>query len=186
MLWRRKENLTVRREYATTVAEFISEPKGWTEEKYIEYMMEKKELGDLAEELVKEWEVKRLEKAGHSVESHCVKRISKLNVSAGFDIKSFNGKSKSMQFDRFIEVKGSKGPGMRFFWSENEMKVAKKLGEKYWIYYQGGVKVETKSALYEPILYQNPLESIESDSRLTILKNGVVVEGKLPTKLKNH
>jgi hypothetical protein len=186
LLWRRKQNLTVRKEYTTAVAEFISEPKGWTEKQHFEYMMEKKELGDLAEDLIRKWEVERLENAGHAVEAHCVKLISKLDVGAGFDIKSFNGKSKGMHFNRFIEVKGSKGPGMRFFWSENEMKVAKDLGDKYWIYYQGGVKVETGTALYEPILYKNPLVSIKADSKLTVRENGVVVEGKVPAKTRNH
>ena len=182
MTWRRSGILYVRKDYASTVAEFISEPKGWTEEKFFQNMKEKKELGDLAEDIVFEWEVERLKKLRHKVEAHCVKKIGKLDVGAGFDIKSFNGKSDGMKFDRFIEVKGSKGPGLRFIWSNNEMKVAEELGEKYWIYYQGGGSVEAKTAIYEPILYQNPLLSLEADSRLTFIKNGEIVEGKVPAK----
>lgn len=185
LVWRRKENLIVKKEYASTVAGFISEPKGWTEEEHFEYMKEKKELGDLAEQLIMQCEVERLKKSGHVVESHCIKHIGKLDVEAGFDIKSFDGKSHGMQFDRFIEVKGSRGPGIRFFWSQNEMKVAEDLGDKYWIYYQGGVRVETGTALYEPIVYQNPLESLKLNGRLTIKENGVIVEGKVNAKKKS-
>lgn len=172
----------VKRKYSEAIAEFIAEPKGLTETKLFEIIEEKKQLGDLAEKLAFEWEVDRLAKAGYIVESHCVKRISKLDVSAGFDIKSFDGKSKGMKFDRFIEVKGSKGPGIRFIWSENEINVAKKLGDKYWIYYIGGVDVHKKEGKFEPILYQNPLKTLHADTRLTMKNNGIVVEGKVHAK----
>ena len=185
LVWRRNENFTVRKEYATTVATFISEPKGWTEEEHFKYMKENKDVGDLAEHLVWEWEIERLKKGGHVVEASCVKKISKLVVGAGYDIKSFDGKSNGIQFDRYIEVKGSRGPGIRFFWSENEMNKAEELGDKYWIYYQGGVQIKTGTALYEPILYQNPRKSLKADSHLTIRENGAVVEGKVPAKMKN-
>lgn len=179
VIYRLQNLLLVKKEYASTISEFIAEPKGWTEDQLFEYLKEKKKLGDLAERLIFKWEVGRLKKAKHEVESHCVKLISKLDVGAGYDIKSFNGKSKGMKFDRFIEVKGSKGKGLRFIWSENEIKTAENLKENYWIYYLGGVDVDKKVAKYEPILYQNPLVSLKKDARLTMKGNGYVVEGKV-------
>ena len=39
-----------------------------------------------------------------------------------------------IEYDKFIEVKTTRSSSPRFFWSSNEIKIAKKEGEKYWIY----------------------------------------------------
>ena len=88
---------------------------------------------------------------GHAVEAHCVRRISNVRVNAGYDIESFDGPSPPVAYDRFIEVKGAKSDKLRFFWSDNEIKVAKKLGKRYWIYFQGSVDVKNGVARDEPI-----------------------------------
>ena len=102
-----------------------------------------------------------------------------MKVNAGYDIESFNGKSKAMKFDRFIEVKGSGESTVRFFWSTNEIEIAGRLGDNYWIYYQGGIDKKTKKAKNKPLMFQNPQESIMKDTNFTKIQNGLVVEAKI-------
>lgn len=181
---RTESGYEVNANYVETIAEFINEPRGWTENQYLEWLKEKKELGDLAEQLVLTFERERLLNKGLLPESKCVRMIAKLRVNAGYDLESFNGKAKNMKFDRFIEVKGSKSQDVRFFWTPNEIAVAKELGEKYWIYYQGGVDVKNQTTKFEPILFQNPAVNLEKDMRLKTSPNGLIVEGKFKGRLK--
>jgi hypothetical protein len=84
-----------------------------------------------------------------------------------------------MNFDRFIEVKGSRSPDLRFIWTENEMRVAKKFKDRYWIYFQGGIDLKNRSAKNEPVLFQNPIDTLHKDARIKMTPYGLVVEGKL-------
>lgn len=139
LLERRDDGWEVRADYTKTVAEFLEEGEGWSEESFREYLKEKEEVGKLGESLVKAYEFRRLLGLGHAVEARCVRSISNMRVNAGYDIESFDSASPAMAYDRFIEVKGARGRQMRFFWSDNEMKVARKLGKRYWIYFQGAI-----------------------------------------------
>jgi len=179
LLQRDEDAIEVKERYVRTVAAFLEEGPGWTEEQAEDYFREKREIGTLAEELIVKHEVERLRGAGHSVEAECVRRISLVRVNAGYDVESFNGGAHDMNFDRFIEVKGSRGTDLRFLWTENEIKVAKKLCGRYWIYFQGGVVLENRSAKNLPLLFQDPIESILKDARLTATPKGVIVEGKI-------
>lgn len=82
--------------------------------------------GLLAEEWVLSKERERLK--GHPLLDQ-VCRISEEDVSAGFDILSFSS-TNALQHDLHIEVKSFVGV-RRFFWSRNEVKIAKELGEQY-------------------------------------------------------
>jgi hypothetical protein len=166
----------VQAEYVTTVGSFLSEGKGWSEEELREYLEQKKEVGDVAEDLILTFEIDRLRKLGCEVECRCVRRISKVRVNAGYDLESFNGKSKDLNFDRVIEVKGSAEKGLRFFWSNNEIEVAKSLGDKYWIYYLGGVNRKAKAATEKPIQIQNPVKAILEKKDFKTTPQGVIVE----------
>jgi hypothetical protein len=174
--------LKINKEYVDTIASFISEGKGWTEESLSEYLKERREIGEFAENLIEIFERKRLKKSNCGVESASVRRISKLKVDAGYDIESFDGKSKNLDYDRFVEVKGAKDSKVRFFWSENEMKVAKKLGKRYWIYFQGGINLKTGLSKNEPLMFRNPIETILKDKRFTISPQGILVEANLTGK----
>lgn len=165
--------------FTDTIADFLAEEKGLSELKFQELMKTKLEIGDLAEELIMRFEAQRLLKGGYALESQCIRRISKLVVNAGYDIESFDGRSPDVRYNRFIEVKGAKGPDVRFFWSDNEMNVAKKLKDKYWIYFQGGIDMQKKTSRNKPLLFRNPLESILRDDRFSKTPQGVIVEGKI-------
>jgi hypothetical protein len=107
------------------------------------------ERGDIAEEFVLRFERRRLSRHPYV---DVVKRISLSNVSAGFDIQSFNTE-KSTNLDRFIEVKSFMGsPG--FYWSLNEINVAKEKGESYSLYIVDSAKMEEDD--YEPSEIRNP------------------------------
>jgi hypothetical protein len=79
----------------------------------------------------------------------------------------------------FIEAKGSRGADLRFFWSENEMKVAEELGPRYWIYFQGGIDKNSGTARNRVLLFQNPLETILRHTAVTTTRHGLLVEGRL-------
>jgi len=171
--------LVVSLEYGRTVAAFLEEGRGWSEEEFQEYLQEKLEVGDIAEDLVVAFEAERLEALGNTVEAKCVRRISRLRVNAGYDVESFDSTSKGLNYDRFIEVKCGKGPNLRFFWSENEMQIAKKRREQYWIYFQGGVDAKTRTAKNKPLVFQNPIENVLGNASLTKIPQGVIVQANL-------
>ena len=118
------------------------------------------ETGDIAENFVLDYEKKRLRSIGCEIEANLVQRVSELDVGAGYDIVSFDNAAEGLVYDRFIEVKGSTTSKLRFYWSRNEIEVAKELGPKYWIYFVGGVNSKDKSAECEPITIQNPYDDI--------------------------
>lgn len=183
LLLRDKTNLYINPKYVDAIASFRSKGKGWSEESWIEYWKERKEIGDIAEGLVLSFEKSRLTKLGCKVEAVSVRNISKLMVDAGYDIESFNRKTSTLDYDRFIEVKGAKDPKVKFFWSDNEIKKAKKMGQKYWIYFQGGIDAKTGITKNEPLLFQNPIKNILKNPNFKKTPQGVIVEGDLKGKL---
>lgn len=182
LLNRIENSLEVSAQYVDTVSSFLSEGKGWTIAAFEKWFEEKKEVGDVAERMVFDYESNRLANLGYEVEAKCVRIISRLRVNAGYDIESFNDASPGMNFDRFIEVKGSKSQFIRFFWTDNEMAVAKELGEKYWIYFQGGIDIKNGIVKNDPLVFQDPLNSILKDSELTKTPQGFIIEGKIHGK----
>lgn len=93
-----------------------------------------REIGSIAEEFVINYEKKRLCNCGRNDLSSSVVRISKVNVSAGYDILSFNCDSLVLNPNRFIEVKGTSANEIGFLISKNELNKAKELQNNYWIY----------------------------------------------------
>lgn len=91
-------------------------------------------IGLTAEKAVIDYEVKRL--TNISLVPSEIAHTSQENVLAGYDIKSFenNLDSNSLRIERFIEVKAVSILDYMFYWSRNEMEIAKVFGEKYFIY----------------------------------------------------
>ena len=121
-----------------------------------------KEVGEKAEQLTLSYEKERL-KDDYPDMAMSVEQISKINVAAGYDIESFNGKGSTLTPDRMIEVNGTSGTAPYFYWSENEIETAKSLKEKYWVYLWIEVKSETEGILYKKI--QNPYEKLFKKSK---------------------
>jgi hypothetical protein len=169
--------LVVNNHHQETISQFLDEGGDYTEEQMEENLREKRLLGDLAESFVVEFEKARLADAGHKLESACVQRISKHRVNAGYDINSFTGACKNLNHDRFIEVKGSGKTTVYFFWSQNEIKKAEKLGDKYWIYFVGGIDRKKRLVTRQPVMIQNPHARLKSDARFQFQPSTMLVEG---------
>lgn len=147
----------INKKYAPTVSNLISDEWILSPEVFADLRQEQKEVGEIAEEKVLEYEKEELLKSNCMEEASLVKRISIWNVAAGFDIKSFSGPSRTKHHDKFIEVKGSKAKELRFYWSINEVEKARKLKDKYWLYFVPNVYDVRK---IEPIKFQNPIKKI--------------------------
>lgn len=108
-------------------------------------------IGEKAELFVLDYEKKRL---GVTLGNR-INRISEIDVTAGYDIVSFNS-PLSKEPDRFIEVKAMSAEG--FYWSVNEYETAKLLGEKYFIYLVSLARINDSA--YWPEIINNPAEVI--------------------------
>ena len=111
-------------------------PKPQSEEELLRILARQRKIGKKAEEETVEYEKERLRSLGVKQDLiDRVKRISKDNTRAGFDIESFNGLDiKAGKHDRFIEVKATTGSTPIFYWSENERSVAQNKGDAYFLY----------------------------------------------------
>lgn len=85
-----------------------------------------------------------------------IKRISDFDVSAGYDIVSYNNE-QSIAYDKLIEVKCYLG-NPHFYWSENEVDVAMRKGDKYYLCLVDYNMIGTDG--YTPFYIRNPYEVI--------------------------
>ncbi len=100
----------------------------------LEYLFNKqKEIGYAAELAILEYEKKRMEDCPKLLAE--IQLISQINVKAGYDIRSCElESSEGDPIIRYIEVKAVSLTDFKFFWSRNEIEIAKKLGERYYLY----------------------------------------------------
>ena len=126
------------------------------------------EIGDIAETIVLKNETDRLRELGCTLEAEFVNRISQIDVAAGYDIASFNGKCPSLLHDRLIEVKGSTGQEIEFYISRNEVERARELGSKYWIYFVSKINLKTGRSDKEIIKINDPITNIMSNSNFIV------------------
>ena len=127
--------------------------KKFTLEQLLKQQEEQSKRGLEAEEFVLNIEKIRLPGKAQSI-----KRISDFDVSAGYDIVSFESES-SQHYDRFIEVKCYIG-SPHFFWSENESDVARIKAESYVLCLVDYARINEPG--YQPEYIQNPYETIFS------------------------
>jgi len=90
----------------------------------------KEELGSATEEAVLVFEKGRV---GPDLADE-VELVSATNVAAGYDIRSVSVCSASLMFPRYIEVKAVPRDSFRFYWTSNEVGLAKALGDWYYLY----------------------------------------------------
>lgn len=127
----------------------------FTLEQLLQKQKEQSQRGLEAEEFIVEYERNRIPGKAYKI-----KRISDFDVSAGYDIVSFDS-NDSIAHDRFVEVKSYIG-NPRFYWSENEVDVARRKGEKYILCLVDYTRL--KEPGYEPEFISNPYEKIFEDS----------------------
>jgi hypothetical protein len=115
----------------------------------------KRIYGEDAEKLVYKYEMARL--IDHP-QKEKIKIISGIDVGAGYDIISFND-NQSKEFDRFIEVKSHSG-NMKFYWSLNEVNVAKQKQNHYFLYLIDRSNLENERYLR---IIENPYQEVFLD-----------------------
>ena len=71
-------------------------------------------------------------------------------------MESFDGKTTDLEFNRHIEVKGSTGNELSFYWSSGEIQKARELETSYWIYFVPGIDRKTRSYHGEITKIPNP------------------------------
>lgn len=111
------------------------------------------EFGKTGEMFALSYEQKRLK--GHA-QMNQIRRISDDHVSAGYDISSFDNLDSFIN-DRFIEVKTYSNE-IVFYWSKQEVAVAKDLQNKYWLYLVDDTQIT--SGDYAPKMIQDPYRKI--------------------------
>jgi len=162
--------LVVSKEFLRIFEEVIGEKRrelSLTQFRQLQKRME--EQGEAAEEFVLRFEKNRL--LEHQQSSR-IKRISKLDVGAGYDIISFESKD-SKEIDRFIEVKSfSQEPS--FHWSSNEIRVAERKGSKYYIYIVESSRIADST--YEPWIIKEPLLAINQTNNWKVTNDGLFAE----------
>lgn len=125
--------------------------KKFTLEQLLKQQEEQSKRGLEAEEFVLGIERRRLPEMARKI-----KRISDFDVSAGYDIVSFE-RGGTEHYDRFIEVKCYIGVP-HFYWSENESDVAKIKAEKYILCLVDYTRIGEPG--YQPTYIRNPYETI--------------------------
>lgn len=117
-----------------------------------EKSIENKELGDAGEELVKDFEIQRLNEKGMSVSANKV-RIAK--DGEGFDVLSFDDNGN----EKYIEVKTTEGhEKMPFYLSLNEYLFCEQNKGKYSIYRLYNYNYDTNHAEY--FIIDSPLDML--------------------------
>ncbi len=112
------------------------------------------DMGLKAERFVLSYE--KIERCKHP-KSNNIKIISSMDVSAGYDIKSYKN-DKSVLLDKFIEVKSYSKNSLYFYWSKNEIEVAKQEQNNYFLYLVNRDKINNKD--YHPLIIQYPYKNI--------------------------
>lgn len=128
-----------------------------TQKELLEKLKKQQHDGDIAEQFVMKYEEARL---GNNPALK-PKRISLIDVSAGYDIASYKSE-QSTAYDRFIEVKSFWGKP-HFFWSQNERLVARAYREKYCLFLVNMKEISKEENDYVPIVIEDPFNEIRED-----------------------
>jgi len=124
-------------------------------EEFRQSVEQKQIYGEEAEKFVLNFEFARLNELKEII------WVAEYIVNEGYDIASYNNESDELP-NRFIEVKSYDGEKPYFYWSNNEMMVAKYRQDTYWLYLVN--RTELNKTNYEPIQVQNPYKYLfESD-----------------------
>ena len=167
------ERLVVNKSYEKELVFLISNKRKLiTQEELLAQLERERNDGALAEQIVLKYEQERLPTLSSEI-----KQVSLIDVSAGYDILSFND-SSSLLYDRFVEVKCFRG-NLHFYWSSNEKSVAELMGENYFLYLVDLEIYSRDPKNFQPTIIQNPSKSIDSENWIVEATNFFV------TKIKN-
>jgi len=117
----------------------ITVKQPYSEEDFLEKLEKQREIGELGEKIVLDFEKARVKKFALDLVKK-IRHISKEYIDCGYDILSFN----EDRSQRYIEVKSTNSNHKRFFISQNELKISREIGENYWLYFVMILKDEKK------------------------------------------
>lgn len=92
----------------------------------------KEKIGRAAELKIVEYEKERLSDFPEIIDN--IEHVSVKDVSAGYDIKSFDYNEEGKLIPRLIEVKAVPSWAYRFYWTKNEIETSKSNGANYYLY----------------------------------------------------
>lgn len=128
------------------------------------------EIGRVAEEIVVEHERTRVGRA----HAHKVDHISRRNCAAGYDILSCSIEKDSRIIPRFIEVKAVSPKTFQFFWSKNEVAIARTLQDWYFLYLLP-VGQNGQFAIEKLMMISNPCGTVLQGSSNWVIESDVLV-----------
>ena len=117
------------------------------------------EIGRAAEELILKYERKRV----GSGYANKVDHVSLRNCAAGYDIRSLSIGASGQITPRFIEVKAVSPRSFRFYWTKNEVDVARALSHWYHLYLLP-VNREGQFEVNELLVIRDPCSTVLSKS----------------------
>lgn len=148
------------------------------------YLLSDKIIGSKAEIFVIRYEKNRLRNIPNLVNN--IEYTSLIDVSAGYDIKSFIQVKKDHYSEIYIEVKAVSSFDWSFNWSDNEIETARLLGEKYFLYLlpvepNGGFKKNSLTMIKNPYkkIYKN--RSWERKSKIILFTPPEIFTRQLKT-----
>jgi len=170
--------------YVAFVNQLLADRRGISEKQLDQALLANRQLSTQAEEAVLQFERKRLRGLGRNAEAELVRKISQLNIGAGYDIESFDGDKPLFDYDRFIEVKASQGSELHFFWSANERRVAEEKGGNYWIYFVSSFRRGNSDKIV-PIMIRNPAKQLSLIKQVNVgIATYIITQcGDLPLNL---
>ena len=136
----------VHRKYLARVNEILAELRGCAMEPPTQDWAERRDVGDVAEELAIEYEKRRFQAEGFQDLIPLLRHISPIDQSAGYDVMSCRCTGRNPESPIHIEVKGTRNTQVRFIWTRNERRVAESKRADYWIYSFTEVDVERRVA----------------------------------------
>ena len=146
---------------------------------YLDTILKKqKDIGDFAEGLCIEYEVNRLNRMNKKIQAKMIKHVASSDVGVGYDIASFDGTSVLLTHDRFIEVKATSSPTIKFYWSKREREVAMKLKDRYWLYIFTGFHIG-KPYNGIPKMFQDPIKTVLNDKQFEIEEDTLYIFEKI-------
>ena len=133
------------------------------------------ELGHAAEEQIVKYERQRVGPKYADKVDH----VSIRNSAAGYDIRSISIEIDGQAFPRFIEVKAVSPRTFQFYWSKNEVAIARTLSHLYYLYLlpvnrNGQFNTDKLMVIPDPcntILLENSNWVTETDALICYLKS---------------
>jgi hypothetical protein len=153
------------------LAHLIIQTAKLTQAELLQRLERQRARGELAEQKVLAIEKDRLTALSRPDLAAMVERISIDDVSAGYDIKSFDKNERP----RLIEVKSSVGSQIAFEWSAGERATASKQGDAYCVYFVP-LSFTLPDLAAQVAILRNPVELIRSGGLVETPRGFLVTE----------